>query len=257
MPLHALRHTAAATWLSTGHSLIFVARQLGHRSITTTEQHYGHLAPDPLLNGTDSRTSPRTRPTSRTDAAEPSRPARTSSTTCCTLTRMRFPRAGLRSITRPRRRRRGSAASESISLRRDDGAERDEPAAAAVARLGTGRDGREARRTLAACALCQRPPPGSHPHHRRVQGRSQLLPHARAPRATERVQADARDRGCDAPRANRGQALCRPDESATDDVGAWFHLSWGPRPPRCGSQWTSTPSNRWLDARAVDPRAAR
>jgi integrase len=43
MPLHALRHTAAAAWLSTGHSLIFVARQLGHRSITTTEHHYGHL----------------------------------------------------------------------------------------------------------------------------------------------------------------------------------------------------------------------
>lgn len=43
MPLHALRHTAAASWLTTGHSLIFVARQLGHRSITTTEQHYGHL----------------------------------------------------------------------------------------------------------------------------------------------------------------------------------------------------------------------
>ncbi|MGH2946933.1 MAG: tyrosine-type recombinase/integrase [Solirubrobacteraceae bacterium] len=43
MPLHALRHSAAAAWLSTGHSLIFVARQLGHRSITTTEQHYGHL----------------------------------------------------------------------------------------------------------------------------------------------------------------------------------------------------------------------
>jgi integrase len=43
MPLHALRHTAAATWLSTGHSLIFVARQLGHRSISTTEHHYGHL----------------------------------------------------------------------------------------------------------------------------------------------------------------------------------------------------------------------
>ena len=35
--------TAAASWLTTGHSLIFVARQLGHRSITTTEQHYGHL----------------------------------------------------------------------------------------------------------------------------------------------------------------------------------------------------------------------
>jgi integrase len=43
MPLHALRHTAAASWLTTGHSLIFVARQLGHRSITTTEQHSGHL----------------------------------------------------------------------------------------------------------------------------------------------------------------------------------------------------------------------
>lgn len=43
MPLHCLRHTAAATWLSTGPSLIFVARQLGHRTITTTEQHYGHL----------------------------------------------------------------------------------------------------------------------------------------------------------------------------------------------------------------------
>jgi integrase len=43
MPLHALRHTAAAAWLSTGHPLIFVQRQLGHRSITTTEEHYGHL----------------------------------------------------------------------------------------------------------------------------------------------------------------------------------------------------------------------
>jgi integrase len=42
-PLHALHHTAAATWLSTGHTLLFVARQLGHRSITTTEEHYGHL----------------------------------------------------------------------------------------------------------------------------------------------------------------------------------------------------------------------
>jgi len=43
MPLHALRHTAAAAWLATGHPLIFVQRQLGHRSITTTETHYGHL----------------------------------------------------------------------------------------------------------------------------------------------------------------------------------------------------------------------
>jgi integrase len=43
MPLHSLRHTAAAAWLATGHPLIFVQRQLGHRSITTTEAHYGHL----------------------------------------------------------------------------------------------------------------------------------------------------------------------------------------------------------------------
>jgi integrase len=43
MPLHALRHTAAASWLNTGHNLIFVAHQLGQGSITTTEQHYGHL----------------------------------------------------------------------------------------------------------------------------------------------------------------------------------------------------------------------
>jgi integrase len=43
MPLHALRHTAAAAWLAAGNPLIFVQRQLGHRSITTTETYYGHL----------------------------------------------------------------------------------------------------------------------------------------------------------------------------------------------------------------------
>jgi integrase len=43
MPLHSLRHTAATAWLATGHPLIFVQRQLGHRSITMTEEHYGHL----------------------------------------------------------------------------------------------------------------------------------------------------------------------------------------------------------------------
>ena len=42
MPLHALRHTAAAAWLLTGHPLIYVQRQLGHASITTTESFYGH-----------------------------------------------------------------------------------------------------------------------------------------------------------------------------------------------------------------------
>ena len=43
MPLHSLRHTAAAAWLATGHPLMFVQRQLGHASITTTERHYGHF----------------------------------------------------------------------------------------------------------------------------------------------------------------------------------------------------------------------
>jgi len=43
MPLHSLRHTAATLWLATPHPLIFVQRQLGHRSITTTEEHYGHF----------------------------------------------------------------------------------------------------------------------------------------------------------------------------------------------------------------------
>jgi integrase len=43
MPLHALRHTAAAAWLLTGHPLIYVQRQLGHASIKTTEAYYGHL----------------------------------------------------------------------------------------------------------------------------------------------------------------------------------------------------------------------
>ncbi len=43
MTLHALRHTAAASWLMTGKPLIYVQRQLGHASITTTESFYGHL----------------------------------------------------------------------------------------------------------------------------------------------------------------------------------------------------------------------
>jgi integrase len=43
MPLHSLRHTAATAWLAIGHPLIVVQRHLGHRSITTTEAHYGHL----------------------------------------------------------------------------------------------------------------------------------------------------------------------------------------------------------------------
>ena len=41
--LHDLRHTAAAAWLATGLPLIYVQRQLGHASITTTQSEYGHL----------------------------------------------------------------------------------------------------------------------------------------------------------------------------------------------------------------------
>jgi integrase len=43
MPLHSLRHTAAAAWLATGHPLFYVQRQLGHSQITTTERIYAHL----------------------------------------------------------------------------------------------------------------------------------------------------------------------------------------------------------------------
>jgi len=40
--LHDPRPTAAATWLAAGLPLIYVQRQLGHASITTTQQVYGH-----------------------------------------------------------------------------------------------------------------------------------------------------------------------------------------------------------------------
>ena len=51
MPLHALRHTAAAAWLAGGNSLMYVQRQLGHSSITTTERYYGHLERHVLAAG--------------------------------------------------------------------------------------------------------------------------------------------------------------------------------------------------------------
>lgn len=41
--LHDLRHTAAAAWLTIGLPMIYVQRQLGHASITTTQEQYGHL----------------------------------------------------------------------------------------------------------------------------------------------------------------------------------------------------------------------
>jgi integrase len=52
--LHDLRHTAAASWLAAGLPLIYVQRQLGHASITTTQQVYGHLE-DSLLRGAADR----------------------------------------------------------------------------------------------------------------------------------------------------------------------------------------------------------
>lgn len=51
MPLHALRHTAAAAWLAAGNSLMYVQRQLGHADINTTEHYYGHLERHVLAAG--------------------------------------------------------------------------------------------------------------------------------------------------------------------------------------------------------------
>jgi integrase len=51
MPLHALRHTAAASWLAAGNSLMYVQRQLGHADIATTERYYGHLERHVLATG--------------------------------------------------------------------------------------------------------------------------------------------------------------------------------------------------------------
>jgi len=51
MPLHSLRHTAAAAWLTAGNSLMYVQRQLGHADIATTERYYGHLERHVLAAG--------------------------------------------------------------------------------------------------------------------------------------------------------------------------------------------------------------
>jgi integrase len=51
MPLHALRHTAAAAWLAAGNSLMYVQRQLGHADISTTQRYYGHLERHVLAAG--------------------------------------------------------------------------------------------------------------------------------------------------------------------------------------------------------------
>ncbi|MBV9819129.1 MAG: tyrosine-type recombinase/integrase family protein [Solirubrobacterales bacterium] len=66
MPLHALRHTAAAAWLAAGTSLMYVQRQLGHADIGTTERYYGHLERRVLAAGAiateDAIARARTRP---------------------------------------------------------------------------------------------------------------------------------------------------------------------------------------------------
>lgn len=51
MPLHSLRHAAAAAWLAGGNSLMYVQRQLGHADIGTTERYYGHLERHVLAAG--------------------------------------------------------------------------------------------------------------------------------------------------------------------------------------------------------------
>ena len=51
MPLHALRHTAAAAWLAGGNSLKYVQQQLRHGDIRTTERYYGHLERNVLAAG--------------------------------------------------------------------------------------------------------------------------------------------------------------------------------------------------------------
>lgn len=42
---HDLRHSAAAVLISQGHPLTYVQRRLGHESIVTTSDRYGHLLP--------------------------------------------------------------------------------------------------------------------------------------------------------------------------------------------------------------------
>ncbi|MGW2189507.1 site-specific integrase [Streptomyces sp. NPDC001719] len=43
---HDLRHSHAAALISAGHSLTYVQRRLGHESIRTTSDRYGHILPE-------------------------------------------------------------------------------------------------------------------------------------------------------------------------------------------------------------------
>ena len=44
--IHDLRHTYASLLINQGENLKYVQKQLGHASITTTVDRYGHLMPD-------------------------------------------------------------------------------------------------------------------------------------------------------------------------------------------------------------------
>jgi integrase len=73
MPLHSLRHTAAAAWLAGGNSLMYVQRQLGHADIGTTERYYGHLERHVLAAGANATRKPSPAPPSGPrKAAQPS-----------------------------------------------------------------------------------------------------------------------------------------------------------------------------------------
>lgn len=43
--VHSLRHTAASWWLQAGMPIVAVSRRLGHESIKTTVDTYGHMSP--------------------------------------------------------------------------------------------------------------------------------------------------------------------------------------------------------------------
>ena len=66
MPLHSLRHTAAAAWLAGENSLMYVQRQLGHADISTTERYYGHLERHLLAAGATATEKAIARAASRT-----------------------------------------------------------------------------------------------------------------------------------------------------------------------------------------------
>jgi len=52
-PFHHLRHFAATTLLEAGEDLYTVSRVLGHASITTTADVYGHVTPATLRRSAD------------------------------------------------------------------------------------------------------------------------------------------------------------------------------------------------------------